>query len=138
MKQITMPAAEVECKEGLASVGTCLGIIVLPPSAQKPGIVNSVYSVALFSIQHLVPKLSIYTQWLNQKKPTRKEVKGGNGAMRFTPFLCLFFLFTLSSSSRLHSIRKLEITAPSQPPLSQKRNLQLHSISGFHFINPGT
>lgn len=70
-----MPAAEVDCKESLASVGTCLGIIALPPSAQKPGIVNSVYSVALFSIQHLVPKLSIYTQWLNQKSQPGKKSK---------------------------------------------------------------
>lgn len=63
-----MPASEVGCKESLASVGICLGIIALPPSAQKPGIVNSVYSMTLFAIQHLVPKLSIYAQWLNQKK----------------------------------------------------------------------
>lgn len=116
-----MPASEVGCKESLAFIGICLDIITLPPSAQKPGIINCGYSVTLFSIQHLVPKLSIHAPRLNQKKPTRKQIDGGSGAIRFTPekelsfgdFLCLFFLFTLSSSSLLHSIRKLEITAPS-------------------------
>lgn len=58
-----MPASEVGCKESLAYID----IIALPPSAPKPGIVNSGYSMTLFSIQHLVPKLSIHTLWLNQK-----------------------------------------------------------------------
>lgn len=70
-----MPASEVGCKESFTFIGICLGIVALPPGAQKPGIVYSVYSVTLFSIQHLVPKLSIYTQWLNQKsQPVNKSM----------------------------------------------------------------
>lgn len=62
-----MPASEVGCKDSLAFIGICLNIITLPPSAQKPGIINCGYSVTLFSIQHLVPKLSIHAPRLNQK-----------------------------------------------------------------------
>lgn len=95
-----MPVSEVGCKESLAFIGICLDIITLPPSAQKPGIVNSGYSVTLFSIQHLVPKLSIYAPCLNQKsQPGNKSmvaVEQFDSHQKRNCHLGIFFVFSFS------------------------------------------